>query len=325
MTGARRPPGGGPIDPQVLAALADQIGAIAEVKRDEPMSRHTTWRVGGPADLYAIARSADQLAAIVGFGAAAGVPIHVLGAGSNSLVSDRGIRGLVVSNRAAGVSIEAAGRVTAESGAPIAGLARQVAEAGLSGLEWAAAVPGTVGAAVFGNAGAHGGDIAGILEAADLVDLDGTLHRASPADLGLGYRRSDLNTAARRGEPRRRIVTRATFRLQPAEPAAIEARMKEYVEHRRATQPFKSSAGSVFQNPPGNAAGRLIDQAGLKGTTIGGAQISPKHANFIVNRGEATAADVIALIRLAHDRVLERFGVDLELEVLRLGEWGDES
>ena len=310
-----------------LNALARQIAAICEVRRDEPMSRHTTWQVGGPADLYAIARSADQLAAVVRLAGAAGVPIYVMGAGSNSLISDRGIRGLVVSNRATGVSFVGSGEtggtveVIAESGAPIAGLARQAAKRGLSGLEWAAAVPGTVGAAVFGNAGAHGGDLAGMLRSADLIDLAGRLTELGPADLGLDYRRSHLNVAARRGEPRRQIVLRARLALRPAPRAEIEDRLREFVEHRRATQPFESSAGSVFKNPPGDAAGRLLDRAGLKGTTIGGAMISPKHANFIINRGNATATDVMAMIDLGRARVREQFGVELEMEVLRLGDW----
>lgn len=317
--------GNGSPDPELLDRLARDLARVCDVKRDEPMSRHVTWRVGGPADLYAVARSADQLAAAARLAAAAGVPIYVMGAGSNSLVSDRGVRGLVVANRATGVAIDDAdATVTAESGVPVAGLARQVAERGLAGLEWAAAVPGSVGAAVFGNAGAHGGDLAGILRWAEVMDLaSGRIDRWTPADLGLDYRRSDLNAAAKRGEPRRRIVLRAHLGLRPDDPVAIQRRMAEFVDHRRATQPFESSAGSVFKNPPGAAAGRLIDQAGLKGTAIGGALISPKHANFIVNRGDATAADVMALVRLARDRVRAKFEVDLEMEVLRLGEWED--
>lgn len=313
------------IDPATLDQLAADLAAVCapkDVRRDEAMSRHTTWRVGGPADLYVVARSADQLAGVLARCLEADVPVYVMGAGSNSLVSDRGVRGVVIANRATAVSFDAAtGQVTAESGAPIAGLARQAAEQGLSGLEWAAAVPGSVGAAVFGNAGAHGGDMKSVLRAVEVYDAGQVQRRLEPAELDLNYRTTRLNTSARRGEPRRRFILRATLGLTPDDPAAINERLRGFVEHRRATQPFESSAGSVFKNPPGDAAGRLLDQAGLKGTRVGGAMISPKHANFIINAENATAADVMGLVALARNRVREQFGIELEMEVLRLGDW----
>jgi len=305
----------------------------SSVTEHEPLARHTTFRIGGPADLYAVATTVDQLAGLAELAAEHGIPITVLGGGSNVLVSDAGVRGLVIANQARhfawrmppALSIEERQPIThpqlvAESGVLLAGLARTAIKAGFSGLEWAVSVPGTVGGAVIGNAGAHGSDIARNLVVA-LVAYPGQGRRTLTGEqLAFAYRSSLLKRqlAAGLAPP---VVLTATFELQPGDAAALTALADSYLARRRASQPVEPSAGSIFRNPPGDHAGRLVEAAGLKGHRIGGAQISSRHANFIVNIENARAADVRALMDLMRQQVLENTGVELVPEILFVGEW----
>ncbi len=247
------------------------------------------------------------------------LPWRILGGGSNVLVSDTGVSGGVILNAARGVLEETVCgeelRVRVESGAPLAGLARRLARAGWSGLEWGCGIPGTVGGAVVGNAGAHGSEIKDTLVSITLLD-NGTERAVDVTALGYGYRTSAL---ARSPVPP--PVLTAEFRLHRAAVDECLGKIAEYERWRRAHQPREHSAGSMFKNPPGDAAGRLIDAAGLKGAQRGGAQISTRHANFFVTQPNATATDIVALIRLARRTVQARFGIELELEIIPLGTW----
>jgi UDP-N-acetylmuramate dehydrogenase len=301
-----------PLPQPALTALRETFGE--RLLLDEPLARHTSARIGGPADAFVAARTVTELAAAARAAWAYRVPLTVLGGGSNVLISDRGVRGLVVHNRAGRVTFDGA-RVVADSGASTIALARRCAARGLAGLEWAIGVPGTLGGAVVGNAGAHGGDMHSSLLYIDAITPQGEV-RLSRDDLAFEYRSSILKRA-----PRPLVILRAALQLQPDDPAAIAARMEEFSAQRRRTQPPGATIGSTFKNPPGDYAGRLIDAAGLKGTRIGGAQISEMHANFFLNVGEAAAADVKALIDLAQAEVLDKYGVQLELEIELVGEW----
>jgi len=316
-----------------FAVAATSLGA--KPLPDEPLARHTTFRIGGPADLYAAAESTALLEALLELAAGRSVPFTVLGGGSNVLIADAGVRGLVIGNgcremRLGEPPAGAPGRaqapqVIADSGAALAGLARWTIRQGLTGLEWAVSVPGTVGGTVIGNAGAHGCDIAANLAWALVVYPGQGQHYRTAAELQYAYRTSLLKRelAAPAGSGPAPVVLRAGFDLEAGDASAIAARAETYLARRRATQPVEPSAGSVFRNPPGDHAGRLVEAAGLKGHQIGGAQISPRHANFIVNTGTACAADVLALINLMRERVYQQFGVELIPEILFLGDWPD--
>ncbi|MBN1135486.1 MAG: UDP-N-acetylmuramate dehydrogenase [Anaerolineae bacterium] len=273
-------------------------------------------RVGGPADLLAIALGGEALRQAVGLAWAHGVPCQVLGSGSNILVGDAGIRGVVVLNRARAMHVTRA-MAWAESGASFSALARRCVVRGLAGLEWASGIPGTVGGAVAGNAGAWGGDVASTLVKATMLEADGCITIWPAARFEYGYRTSIL----KRQTARPAVVLEAEFTVRKGNREELQARVAEISARRRASQPRGPSCGSVFRNPPDDYAGRLIEAAGLKGLESGRAQISPKHANFIVNLGGATAADVKALMDLARQRVWEQSGVTLEPEVELLGEW----
>jgi UDP-N-acetylmuramate dehydrogenase len=291
----------------------------------EPLARYTSARLGGPAEFFAVAEGADELAEMVRAAWRVGVKITLLGGGSNLLVSDAGVRGLVVLNRARAVEFRENSDppvVRAESGMNLGVLARQCVLRGLGGLEWAATVPGTVGGAVYGNAGAHGGDLAGCLLMAEILQPDGTVRQWSPEELAFGYRTSALKRHGLGQNGRGAVVLAAELALRRGDAAELQARVEEFVAHRKSTQPPGASIGSMFKNPPGDYAGRLIEAAGLKGARIGQAEISSLHANFFVNLGDARAADVFALIHLAHEAVKTKFGVNLQLEVELVGEWG---
>jgi UDP-N-acetylmuramate dehydrogenase len=235
------------------------------------------------------------------------------------IVSDAGIRGLVVLNRAREVTVSESG-LKAESGASLSKVARTCISLGLAGLEWAIGIPGTVGGALVGNAGAWGGDIASTLVQATVLEEPGVPAQWPVGRFGYGYRTSALkrqNSAGRR----RFVVLEAEFALSKAESSDLEARVARITSQRRATQPAGATCGSVFRNPPGDYAGRLIEAAGLKGSRAGDAEISTVHANFIVNHGSASAAEVKALIDLARETVLARFGILLELEIQLVGAW----
>lgn len=288
------------------------------IKPQVPLATLTSFRVGGPAEWYIAPRSVEELQSSLIWATAKGLPVTTLGAGSNLLVSDRGLPGLVISTRHLRYTHFDlnAGRVTASAGEPIPRLAWQAAERGWQGLEWAVGIPGTVGGAVVMNAGAHGDATADLLVEAQVLSPDGILEVLTQADLNYRYRASILQ-----GD--RRLVTQATFQLQPgANPEEVMAATSAHLEHRRATQPYHlPSCGSVFRNPEPYAAGWLIEQAGLKGHQIGAAQIAQRHANFILNCGGATASDIFNLIRYAQQQVEARWLLRLETEVKILGEF----
>jgi UDP-N-acetylmuramate dehydrogenase len=309
-----------PFDPLVLGTeIQRRLGV--KTSRDEPLARFTTMRVGGPADLFAVAHNAFELKGLVKFARTRGIPHVVLGRGSNVVISDAGIRGLTIQDRAEGLEIRDE-RLIAEAGLPMARAATESQRAGLTGLEFGLAIPGTAGGAVWANAGAHDADVAGVLESAVVLAADGTESKQTPADLQLSYRHSRLKEPAAAGASPEIVVT-ATFRLQPADAETIRERLEEIKRWRQAHQPLGiPSAGSFFRNPPGDrSAGALIDQAGLKGFGIGGASVSPKHANFLVNDGRGTAADVRHLAEHVRAVVAERFGIELQPEVMFLGDW----
>jgi len=292
-----------------------------KTSRDEPLGRFTTMRVGGPADLFATAHNAFELRALVRFARSRGLPHLVLGRGSDIVIADAGVRGLVIQNRAEGSRVEG-GRYTAESGVAMARAATETQKAGLTGLEFGLAIPGTVGGAVWANAGAHESDVATVLEAARVLDAGGSEVVLTGDDLAFGYRDSRFKHPTQGALPE--IVLEATFRLDPADAATIKARLDEIRRWRQAHQPLGiPSAGSVFRNPDGTSAGKLIDEAGLKGLRIGGATVSAKHANFIVNDQKGSAADVRRLAERVRSDIRERHGVELQFEIEFVGDWSD--
>mgnify|MGYP001252564419 CR=1 FL=1 len=301
-----------PIPSHALEALRAAFGARLLI--DEPLARHTSARIGGPADAFLAASSLEDLRTAARLAWDHGVPLHVLGGGSNILISDRGVRGLVVHNRTDRMQFSV-DLIRANSGAGTMALARRCASRGLAGLEWAIGVPGTLGGAVYGNAGAHGSDMKAIVSAVEVITPQGEAV-LNGADLGFEYRSSLLKRAGHDA-----VILDVLLALTPDDPAAIRARADEFNAYRKRTQPPGATIGSTFKNPPGDFAGRLIDAAGLKGTRVGGAQISDIHANFFLNVQNARAADVLALVDRAREAVLRQFGVTLELEIELVGEW----
>ena len=291
-----------------------------KTSRDEPLARFTTMRVGGPADLFATVHNAHELRALVRFARTRALPHTILGRGSDLVIADAGIRGLVIQVRAEGSRTDDE-RYTAEAGVQMARAATETQRAGLTGLEFGLAIPGTVGGAVWANAGAHDADVAAVLESARVLAADGTESVVPASELGLSYRDSRFKHGGDPGAPRD-VVIDATFRLAPADPDTIRARLDDIRRWRQAHQPLGlPSAGSVFRNPDGDSAGRLIDAAGLKGLRMGGAVVSEKHANFIVNDQKGTAADVRRLAEHVRAEVRARHGVDLRFEIEFVGDW----
>ncbi len=288
-----------------------------EVGENVPLARYTTARIGGPADFLITAHSADELATIVPNLWELGTDCFILGGGSNVLVGDKGVRGVTILNRAKAVRFADGSHrsVVAESGVVFSNLANRCALRGWAGLEWAGTIPGTIGGAVYGNAGAFGGDMAGSLISAELVTPSGR-ELWSVEKLGYGYRTSALK---RRTMPA--VVLSAELRLGMSTRGEAKARMAEFGARRKATQPPGASMGSMFKNPQGDAAGRLIEAAGLKGRRIGNAEISPIHANFFICHGATRASDVRELIELAQRTVRNETGVDLELEIEMVGQF----
>ena len=308
-----------PLDLVALAAdIARRVGVKAE--RGMPLGKQTTMRVGGPADLFATAHNAFELRGLIRFARSRDLPLLLLGRGSNVVISDRGVPGLVVHVRAEGSRIDGNAYV-AEAGVPMARAATETQKAGLSGLEFGLAIPGTVGGAVWANAGAHGADVASILESADVLLADGSEVRLPAAELGLAYRESRFKHQP--GDSPAEVVIGARFRLQPASEDEIKARLDDIRRWRQAHQPLGiPSAGSAFRNPvDGPSAGALIDAAGLKELQEGGATVSAKHANFIVNDRRGTAADVRRLMDRVRATILARNGVDLTPEIVFVGDW----
>lgn len=298
-----------------LPALRAEFGDA--VQENVLLAPYTSARIGGPADVMVTARSAEELVRAVTFLRGNEIPFFMLGGGSNVLVSDKGVREVALLNKAKAIRFESGDQpsVWAESGATFSQLAHRAASKGLSGLEWAATVPGTVGGAVYGNAGAFGGDVAHDLLHAEVLTDSGL--ESWPVDrFGYGYRTSVLKRGELRG-----IVISAQFALKNADRGGVSATIEQFSARRKATQPPGASMGSMFKNPEGDFAGRLIEAAGLKGMRIGNAEISTVHGNFFINHGETRASDIRALLELAQKTVLEKSGVKLELEVELIGEW----
>ncbi|MGD2027055.1 MAG: UDP-N-acetylmuramate dehydrogenase [Anaerolineales bacterium] len=303
------------IDLLPVDLLRERFGDFLQT--DVPLAKYTSARIGGKADAFLIAQTSTDLAEMVEICWELGLAYLVIGGGSNMLVSDAGVRELVILNKSRKVSFDLdVPSVWAESGVNFGAIARQAGRKNLAGMEWAAGIPGTVGGAVVGNAGAHGGDTAGNLILAEVLHRTEGRQQLPPEELGYAYRSSKLKR-----QPGQAIVLSASFRLAHSSPRAIKEKMDEYLAFRRRTQPPGASMGSMFKNPDGDYAGRLIDAAGLKGARIGDAQISDLHANFFINHGDAAASDVYALISKARQTVAEQFGVQLELEIELVGDW----
>ncbi len=282
------------------------------LQKNVSLAAYTSARIGGRADALITAHSAEELAEIVSLLWEMEIRHLILGSGSNLLVSDKGFRGIVVLNKAKSIRFNEekdSPSVRAESGVAMSKLANQAALHGFSGLEWAATVPGTVGGAVYGNAGAFGSDIAGVLSHVEMLTKHGR-ETWSVSDMEYAYRSSTL-----KGVAMKVVILAAELKLKKGNQAQIQKRMQTFVQHRKNTQPPGASMGSMFKNPPGDYAGRLIEAAGLKGTRIGNVEVSPVHANFFVNHGETKAKDVLALIELVQNEVFRQFGVKLDLEI----------
>jgi UDP-N-acetylmuramate dehydrogenase len=295
------------------------------VREHAPLAPYTTFRVGGPADWLVDTRNSDDLVAVLTHARAAGVPVTILGGGSNVLVADAGVRGLVVRPRGGGIHRVDEWHVSADAAVTINGLVRWTILHGAAGLEAWAGTPGTVGGAIHGNAHFSGRLIGDLVAAVRLLDALGNIADVPAREMRFGYDRSRLQDT---GE----VVLSATFRVEPGEPAALRARARESLAYRKRTQPLEApSAGCIFRNPePGRdrvpdgipwSAGALVDRAGLKGTAVGGARVSPTHGNFIVNDGSATARDIRRLIERCRADVRERFGVTLREEIVYLGDF----
>lgn len=289
--------------------------AADRLRRNEGLDRHTTYRVGGPADVMCLPETRSELLKVVTAAHVREIPWLVLGNGSNVLFSDEGFRGLVIKIRG---STPAEGTlwhlkqegefVRAGAGVSLPRLAWSAAATGLSGLEFCTGIPGVVGGSVRGNAGAHGSDLSRVLKSIELLRPAGNVVTISASEAGFTYRESGID--------RDSIVTGAVFRLTPDEPENVYERIRVFTEYRKRTQPSSDqSAGCMFKNPMDDKAGRLIDAAGCKGLQVGGSRVSDVHGNFIVNQGGATASDALRLIDMVRERVFERTGVALELEV----------
>ena len=304
----------------------------ADLRENESLARHVSFRIGGPADFYLKAQDETSVVVALKTCRERNIPILIIGNGTNILISDRGWRGLVIENSLDSVTMTELDAdhavLKAGSGAVLGSIARKVGKAGWAGLEFAATIPGSVGGGVVNNAGAHGGDFSQVMTRVAVATASGESRILLPEQMSLAYRNSRWREQVGMhkpalGDPGNELILWAEFALHRGDPTAIKAHIDEMTNWRRAKQPQEPNAGSVFKNPPPPqpAAGFLIERAGLKGKQIGGAQISPKHANFVVNLGGATAADVLALLNLARYAVKEATGVELEPEIELLGDW----
>lgn len=284
-----------------------------EYKLNEPMSCHTSFKIGGAADIFISVRSASELSAVFKKCGELNIPRFVIGKGSNLLVSDLGIEGAVISlSSLNGISVSGE-EITCGAGAALSEVCRAALESSLTGLEFAYGIPGSIGGAVYMNAGAYGGEISGAVLSAECMTADGTLIKVNAEEMNFGYRKSVFKENGM-------TVIGAVLRLHKGDKKEIEEKMEDYISRRKSKQPLEyPSAGSFFKRPEGYFAGALIEKNGLKGTAVGGAQVSEKHAGFIINRGGATAADVIKLGQRVSDTILAKDGVKLEREVIFIG------
>ena len=287
------------------------------VLKEEPMKNHTTFRVGGPADWLVTPTEEEQIRDVVNLLRAEKVPYYVMGNGSNLLVGDKGYRGVIIQlgKNLSQIRMPEEGVLYAQAGALLSKIAAEAFAQSLTGFEFASGIPGTLGGAVMMNAGAYGGEMKHVLKDALALTADGELRVLPVEQMALGYRTSIF---AQNGD----IVLSAQIRLQPGNPEEIRAYMDELKEKRITKQPLEyPSAGSTFKRPEGYFAGKLIEDTGLRGFQVGGAQVSEKHCGFVINKGQATAADILSLIEQVSDRVEAKFGVRLEPEVKRIGEF----
>ena len=291
-----------------------EIAGTEQVLIQEPMKNHTTFRIGGPAACFVRPQDAGQVERILHICRENEVPWFILGNGSNLLVSDRGFDGVIIQIYRNMSRIQVSGHhMTVQAGALLSAVAKQALREGLSGLEFASGIPGTVGGAVVMNAGAYGGEMKDVVESVTVLDEEGAVRKLAREELQMGYRTSLVK---KKGY----TVLEAVLKLNDGDPAAISARMEELKEQRVSKQPLEyPSAGSTFKLPEGYFAGKLIMDSGLRGFRVGGAQISEKHCGFVINTGDATAEDVVRLIRQVQDIVYEKFHVKLEPEVRFLG------
>ncbi len=281
----------------------------------EPMKKHTSFKIGGPADVLVQPQDAGSLAYALAAAREYNVPVTVLGNGSNVLVRDKGIRGLVIQLGNALKNFRQEGEcLYFGAGYSLALASRKAWECGLSGMEFAVGIPGSIGGAVYMNAGAYNGEMKCVVSSVQVMDMEGNAFTLTAEDLQFGYRKTSLQQSGY-------IITEVCLKMQPGDKDAIKAMMDDFSSRRISKQPLElPSAGSMFKRPPGYFAGTLIEQAGLKGYTVGGAQVSEKHAGFVVNRGNATAADVLQLIADVRRVIMEKAGVELHPEVLVIGE-----
>lgn len=291
-----------------------EIAGTEQVLIQEPMKNHTTFRIGGPAACFVRPQDAGQVERILHICRENEVPWFILGNGSNLLVSDRGFDGVIIQIYRNMSRIQVSGHhMTVQAGALLSAVAKQALREGLSGLEFASGIPGTVGGAVVMNAGAYGGEMKDVVKSVTVLDEEGAVRKLAREELQMGYRTSLVK---KKGY----TVLEAVLKLDDGDPAAISARMEELKEQRVSKQPLEyPSAGSTFKRPEGYFAGKLIMDSGLRGFRVGGAQISEKHCGFVINTGDATAEDVVRLIRQVQDIVYEKFHVKLEPEVRFLG------
>jgi UDP-N-acetylmuramate dehydrogenase len=298
-----------------LAAEALLSAQVGEVGMNKPLASFTTWKIGGPADLLIVPKDKERLAAALSILRRHNVPWMVIGRGSNLLIADKGVRGAVIKLGALLDYVRLEGEIAFVGGGySLIKLSAVASRRGLSGLEFAGGIPGSVGGAVYMNAGAHGSDMSRIVQQVEVMLGSGELVIWKAEELGYRYRHSNLQV-------KKGIVTEAVLKLNQGDPKAIDQARAEFRARRLATQPLQlASCGSVFRNPPNHHAAKLIEEAGLKGLRVGGAQVSPLHANFIINTGRASAVDVVTLIEQIQAKVLEEYSIKLVPEVLMAGE-----
>lgn len=297
--------------------LAEQLQKtlLCSVRLNEPMSRHTSFKIGGPADILVFPETVEQLKEVLQIVNKTEVPLTILGNCSNVLVRDKGVRGIVVKLSSMMKNFLATDDLLIfGAGYSLALASHKAMECGRTGMEFAAGIPGSIGGAVFMNAGAYDGEMKDIVHSVKVIDIQGNEKNLNASELGFGYRKTNLQGSGF-------VVTEVTLKMQPGDKSAIKAKMDDFNGRRTSKQPLElPSAGSMFKRPPGYFAGTLIDEAGLKGYTVGGAQISTKHAGFVVNAGGATATDVLQLISDVQTKIKTNVGVDLQTEVLVIGE-----
>ncbi len=300
--------------PEKLISELKKVSGL-KIRINEPLASHTTMKVGGPADLFLQPLTVRAMITVIEKMSNYHCPYILLGGGSNVIAADRGVRGAVISTRKLQQVRIQGNRTTAEAGILLSDFCQQLAEAGLSGLEFASGIPGTLGGSIYMNAGAYGGEIKDCLRSAEVLTAEGRSLTLTAEELELEYRSSLL-------QEQKLIALSATFKLQERPSSEIRAEIQKLKEKRWASQPMEQpSAGSTFKRPPGHYAGSLIEKAGLKGYRVGGAMVSPKHAGFIVNTGEATARDIVELMMEIKEKVYQKFGVRLKPEPRLIGEF----